>query len=298
MKKIKFKKIKFKKIKDVLVEAVKERKITFEQVAEIYEINKTLISNYQAAQELKKEKMFKDVEVFNNGKCIFFPDENRAYLKRNDKMEYEYISEREKDKTYFSLNFLEMAEVVLEIDFYEALIFLIYETGTKTIENQWIDKYRKIYKENKEKVKDVRDFWVVDVTKDYEALVEVANENLKRGWVNSIEVDDINHPFFTISNEYFSRRIGKKKETARRSLIYLEAIGLIEKLDPEEMSEMVPYKLPKKLGKTIGIYRIIEVDSLVISEAIERIKNLNMYNITKGNITRKDLETMRGVDLI
>lgn len=291
-------KLNFKEIKGVLIEATKERGVTFDQVAQIYKINKTLISNYQAAQVLKREKMLKDVEVLNDGKCLFFPEENRAYLKINENMEYEYISEREKDKTYFSLNFLEMAEVVLRIDFYEVLIFLIYSTGTKTIENQWIEKYRRLYNDNREKIKSIRRFWVVDITKDYETLVEIADENLKRGWENSIELDDINYPYFTVSNEYFADRLDKSISLARMSLHYMEALGLIEKLEPDDMENNVTYTLPKKFNKSIGIYRIVEVTDLLISEAMERINILKAYSITKGNITRKKLEFLREADLL
>lgn len=286
-------KLDFRKNKDELIRIAKERKITFDQVARTYELNKTLISNYEAARVLNREKMLKDVEEFNDGKCLFYPDENRAYLRLNKNMEYVYISERKKENTYLSLNLLEMAEVVLEIDFYEALISLIYSTGILTVENMWIEKHRNIYKENKTKIKDIRGFWIADIVKDYEALIEIADENLKRGWVNSINIYGKNYPYITVSNIYFSEKTNKKVEPARKSLIYLEALGLIEKLEPEEIADKVPKKLPKKFNKSIGVYRIVEATPLVISEAIERIKTLKILNITKGNIARKDLEIVR-----
>lgn len=102
-------KLDFRKNKDELIRIAKERKITFDQVARTYELNKTLISNYEAARVLNREKMLKDVEEFNDGKCLFYPDENRAYLRLNKNMEYVYISERKKENTYLSLNLLEMA---------------------------------------------------------------------------------------------------------------------------------------------------------------------------------------------
>lgn len=157
----------------------------------------------------------------------------------------------------------------------------------------WIEKHRNIYKENKTKIKDIRGFWIADIVKDYEALIEIADENLKRGWVNSINIYGKNYPYITVSNIYFSEKTNKKVEPARKSLIYLEALGLIEKLEPEEIADKVPKKLPKKFNKSIGVYRIVEATPLVISEAIERMKTLKILNITKGNIARKDLEIVR-----
>lgn len=292
------KKLEFEEIKEVLIETAKERKITFNQVAEIYKLSITLRSNYEAANVLNKEKMLKDVRDFNGGKCLFYPDENKAYLKLNKRMEYVYISEREKDNTYFSLNLLEMAQVVLKIDFYETLLSLIYKTGTLTVENTWIEKQRNIYKDNITKVKDTRTFWIINITKDYEILVGIANNNLKRGWVNSIEIDGETCPYFTISNKYFSEKIGKYESSAWSSLLYLETIGLIEKIEPEEIANKSPKKLPKKFNKSIGIYRIVEATDYVISEAIEKINILSSFSITKSNITKSKIEKLRKNDYL
>lgn len=288
------KKLDFFQIKNTLKDIAEERHITFEQVAEIFKLNLEVTSNLQAADLIKRKNMLKDVKEFNNGRCLFYP-KNEAYLKLNKSLHYVYVSEDLESQQYFTLDLVEMVEVIFNVDYYEALMNVICETQTHTLENDWIIKQREIYNQNYEKIRDIRDLWVLDIVLDYKALLDIAMANLRRGWDNSIYRGSQRVPYVSISNSYFALKIDMATSSGGRSLLLMEALGLIEKVEPEEL---VGTKLPKKFNKSIKVYTIPFLDVDKMAEIVDLAETFTCCGVTKATISRKELDMLRELGTI
>lgn len=283
------KKLDFFQIRNTLKDIAEERHITFEQVAEIFKLNLEVTSNLQAADLIKRENMLKDVKEFNNGKCLFYP-KNKAYLKLNNSLHYVYVSEDPESEQYFTLDLVEMVEVIFNIDYYEALMNVITETQTHTLENDWIVKQREIYNQNYEKMRDIRELWIFDIVLDYKALLDIATANLRRGWENTIYRGSQRVPYISISNSYFGIQIDRTTSSGGRSLLFMEALGLIEEVDPEEL---INTKLPKKFNKSIKIYTIPFLDTDKMADIAERATVFIIYGIKKRTINREQIDRLK-----
>ncbi len=280
------KKLNYLKIKEDLKKQAKERDIKLEQVTEIYKLNLKLKRLIEGANIITKEKMLKDVTPVNNGKCLFYP-ENEAYLRFNKSGVYEYVSVNKSAELYFTLNLITMIEVVLNKGYYDAQLFALRATMIETEEEDWIKSQEDIYSQNEKIIKELFKEDDYFLSRAYAELVRTAKESLSCGWNKSYLFNNKCIPYFSISNSYLGHRIGKSKITATRMILYMIAVGIL--CYPFQLPERYE-SYPTKFGNKIGVYILPIITEAKINQIKKRIDFLNSININRYNISKKQME--------